>query len=511
MSDWTAGYLTDVGYTYGYYTELNPLRVRLAFLHSRLKFPEIGAACELGFGQGLSVNIHAAASQTQWFGTDFNPSQAWFAQDLAAISGSGAQLYDQAFAEFCNSTDLPDFEYIGIHGIWSWISDENRAVIIDFIRRKLKVGGVLYISYNTQPGWAAMVPLRDLLTEHYEVMGTAGQGIVSRIDGALAFVDKLFSVNPAYASANPQVTERIKNMKEHDRNYLAHEYFNRDWHPMPFSRLAEWLAPTKLSYACSAHYLDQINAVNLTAEQLALLAELPDAMFRETVRDFMVNQQFRRDYWVKGLRTIAAHELDDSVRAQQLILAQPRDKVMLKINSSRGVVTMQEAIYGPILDCLADHQSRTLGQLEQSLKESGIHFYQLLEAVMILAGNGTLLATQNEAAASKAGDKTKKLNACLLNKARNSGAISGLASPVTGGGIAVGRFQQLFLLASSQGKTKPADWAEYAWQVLASQNQRILKDGRPLESETDNVAELNEQAKEFADQQLPILENLGVV
>ena len=61
---------------------------------------------------------------------------------------------------------------------------ENRAVIVDFIRRKLKVGAVLYISYNTQPGWAAMVPMRDLLTEHCDVMGAAGQGIVGRIDAA---------------------------------------------------------------------------------------------------------------------------------------------------------------------------------------------------------------------------------------------------------------------------------------------------------------------------------------
>ena len=62
MSDWTAGYVADIGYTYGYYTELNPALVRLAFLNAGLAFPHMGAACELGFGQGLSTNIHAAAS-----------------------------------------------------------------------------------------------------------------------------------------------------------------------------------------------------------------------------------------------------------------------------------------------------------------------------------------------------------------------------------------------------------------------------------------------------------------
>jgi len=38
MADWTSGY----------YLELNPLRVKLAFLNSGLACPEFGTACELG-------------------------------------------------------------------------------------------------------------------------------------------------------------------------------------------------------------------------------------------------------------------------------------------------------------------------------------------------------------------------------------------------------------------------------------------------------------------------------
>ena len=189
MTDWTAGYVADIGYTYGYYTELNPQRIKLAFINQGLVFPEVGSACELGFGQGLSTNVHASATVTRWGGTDFNPAQASYAQELAAASGNGAKLYDESFAEYCNRTDLPDFDYIGLHGIWSWISDENRSVIVDFIRRKLKVGGVLYISYNTLPGWAAFAPMRHLMTEHAEVLGSEGRGIVSRIDGALDFAE----------------------------------------------------------------------------------------------------------------------------------------------------------------------------------------------------------------------------------------------------------------------------------------------------------------------------------
>ncbi|MFZ9430062.1 MAG: class I SAM-dependent methyltransferase, partial [Burkholderiaceae bacterium] len=160
---WTSGYVADIGYTYGYYAELNPQRVRLAFLNAGLAFPDMGTACELGFGQGLSANLHAAGSVCSWWGTDFNPAQADFARELAHASGSGAQLFDESFAEFA-AREMPEFDYIGVHGIWSWVSDANRAVIVDFIRRKLKVGGVLYISYNTLPGWGTFAPMRHLMT-----------------------------------------------------------------------------------------------------------------------------------------------------------------------------------------------------------------------------------------------------------------------------------------------------------------------------------------------------------
>jgi SAM-dependent methyltransferase len=511
MTDWTSGYVADIGYTFGYYPELNPLRARLAFLNAGLVPPENGVHCELGYGQGMSANIHAAASGSTWYATDFNPAQAGFAQSLAAASGANAHLTDEAFADFCTRADLPEFDSIGLHGIWSWINDENRAVIVDFIRRKLKVGGVLYISYNTQPGWAAMVPMRDLLTEHSEVMGVAGQGITKRIDGALEFADKLLATNPNYLKVNPVVTERIKGMKAHNRNYLAHEYFNRDWLPMPFSKMAQWLAPAKLDFACNADYLGLIDQVNFTADQLALLKEIPDAMFQQTVRDFMVNQQFRKDYWVKGARRLSLLEQAEALRAQKVILAGHRADVSLKVTGAIGEANMQEAVYNPILEALADHKPKTLGQLEQALQGQNIAFAQLVQAVMILAASGTLQAVQDEALTPKAKKHTDKLNAVLMDKARSSADIPNLASPVTGGGVMVNRFQQLFLLALSQGKKLPAEWAAFTWQILAVQGQKIVKEGKALETPEENLAELNLQATAFATKQLPIMKALQVI
>lgn len=508
MSDWTSGYVADIGYTYGYYGELNPNRIGLAFANAGLVAPDVSTACELGYGQGLSANFHAAGSSVQWYGTDFNPSQASFAQELAKASGAEANLFDDAFLDFAHRTDLPDFDFIGLHGIWSWISDENRAVIVDFIRRKLKVGGVLYISYNTLPGWAAFAPMRHLMTEHAEIIGAEGRGIVSRINDAIDFADKLLATNPLFSRANPLVAERIKKLKEQNRHYLAHEYFNRDWHPMHFSTMAQWLEPAKLQYACSAYLNDHIDAINLTAEQQMFLKEIPDEMFRQSVRDFMVNQQFRRDYWVKGARRLNVSEQTKQLRDQRLVLMTPRADVSLKVNGALGEANLAEAVYTPILDLMADHKPRSVEEIEKAVKSS-VSLPQLVQAVMVLTGAGHL---QTVKLASEKSERTTtdRVNRHLMSRARTSGDISYLVSPETGGGIAVNRFQQLFLESKLQGKKSQQDWVKDTWGILKAQSQSIIKDGKPLQSDKENLAELELQASLFNEKVLPILTTLRV-
>jgi len=511
MTDWTSGYVADIGYTYGYYTELNPLRARFALLNKGLVCPEFKTACELGFGQGLSTVIHAATSATHWYGTDFNPSQAAYAQELAASAGVNANLFDEAFADFAARTDLPEFDYIGLHGIWSWISDENRKVIVEFIRKKLAVGGVLYISYNTQPGWASFAPMRHLMTEHAEVIGAAGRGIINRVDDAIEFAGKLLATNPMFARANPLVVDRIQKLKAQNRHYLAHEYFNRDWHPMHFATMADWLEPAKVQFACSAAFHESIDALNLTREQQTFLNEIPDPMFKESVRDFMVNQQFRRDYWVKGVRKLSSLEQAELLHKERVVLTTMREDVPMKVTGSLGEADMSPIVYTPLLDMLADYKIKTIGQVEAALKDQGIQLAQLLNALQILIGNGSVQLVQEDAVIHKAKKTTEKLNSYLKNKARGSAEANYLASPVLGGGFSLNRFQQLFMLAIESGMKQPDAWADYACQLLTALGQKIIKEGKTLETPAENLAEMQAQAKLFAEKGLPLVKSLQLL
>ncbi len=511
MSDWTEGYRAELDYTYGYYAEMNPMRVKLAFLNQGLAFPEMRNACELGFGQGVSINIHAAASPTKWFGNDFNPAQAGFARDLASSIENHVELTDESFLEFCRRDDLPEFDFIGVHGIWSWISDENRTIIVDFLRRKLAVGGVLYISYNTLPGWSNFAPMRHLLSQHSQTMGADGIGIKNRMESAFAFADQLLAVNPGILRALPAMAERLDKVKQQNRNYLAGEYFNHHWYPMYYSSMAEWLKPAKLNYACSAHYIDHIDGVNFSEPQQKLLSEIGDLTFRETVRDFIMNQQFRRDYWIKGARRLSPADQWARLRQQRVVLTVPRSDVLMKVNGALGSADMHADVYTPILDIMADYKPMLISQLEVALAGRGLEIRQIIQALMVLIGNGSAALAQDDATTARMKKSTARLNAHICRAAHGSTELAFLASPLTGGGIAVNRFQQLFLAAISQGRKQPTEWAQYVLDVLMPQGQRIIKEGKTLETIEENRAELEAQAEAASTKTIPLLKALQVI
>ncbi|GAB5497740.1 MAG: class I SAM-dependent methyltransferase [Pseudohongiellaceae bacterium] len=512
MTEWTSGYVADIDYTYGYYAELNPARCHMALLNASIKPPEFQSACELGFGQGVSVNLHAAASDIKWFGTDFNPAQAAFARDLAEISGSGAALYDDAFAEFAKRPDLPDFDYISLHGIWSWISDENRDVIVDFIRRKLKVGGVLYVSYNTMPGWASFAPLRNLMSQHADLIGSEGSGIVSRIDGALEFAKSLLDTNPLFKRANPQVEDRLNKMSGMSRHYLAHEYFNKDWCPMHFATLAAWLRPAKLDFAAPAHPADHFNNINLSTEQNDFLQSIPDRMLRQSTRDFMVNQQFRRDYWIKGARRCTALERMEALSKMEVVLSVPREDIKFSIQGGQGEARLNESIYVPILDALADYKPKTIAKLLKAAQGANedINFQSVVEAVMLLSSSQSVAPVRLGGSSKKVKQQTDKLNQHLISQARSRADVVNLVSPVTGGGIPIGRIQQLFLGSVNDGAKTPTEIAARTWAHLSLLGERMLKDGKAIESDADNLADLEIRAQEFIEKLMPILKALQI-
>jgi SAM-dependent methyltransferase len=300
LSDEADGYVTDVAYTRHHHPTLNPARAVLAARRAGHNPPSIRHACELGFGQGLSLAIHATATDIEWWGVDVLPQHVEFARSLIDDEAARERVVCASFEQFDARNDLPAFNFIALHGVWSWISPENRARITAFIDRRLAPGGLVYLGYNALPGWGPALSLRELLIGKVSESCEGGTSLEQRIENALMFAREVVAADPRILESNPQFENQLRDLQSKKKSYLAHEYFNRDWHPMHFSQVAVELGSCGLSYLGQADFSDTYDEWRLSEKQRALLSGIVDPVLRETTCDIILDRRFRRDYWMRS-------------------------------------------------------------------------------------------------------------------------------------------------------------------------------------------------------------------
>lgn len=294
------GYVSDLEYTWGFYRELSPTILAWTaalFGHDSVDPSGPFNYLELGCGNGLSTNLFAATHPNgQFWGVDFNPKHVENATAHAAKGElNNVKFLERSFADLLNE-DLPALDFITFHGVWSWISPENRALVKAFIDKRLKPGGIVYISYNTLPGWGALEPIRRLMLDYASsVEGNTEQKVKKTLDYLKRLRD--LKVTPQDGT---RVDKHIDDILNANPAYVAHEYFNADWWLFYFRDVAQDLGTIGLTWAGSANLLGNEPALRHGATKKKVLEEVTDPEAREQMRDHFSNARFRRDVFVKG-------------------------------------------------------------------------------------------------------------------------------------------------------------------------------------------------------------------
>lgn len=510
MTD-AAGSRPDTGYTFGYYRETSPSFIDLCLLRAGVQPPtgERRTYLDLGFGWGVSANIHAAASGCEVWGTDFNPDHANQARAWAAAAGTDAHLYGEAFETFARRTDLPDFDYIVMHGIWSWVPAASRAVILDLIRRKLKPGGAVYVSYNALPGFSDILPVRHLLSTIAGTDSATGADVADAIARALAFGDRVRSAGAGYFMSAPGAVARLESIARLPPALLAHDHFNPTWTPAHFADVCAALSEAGLTYATSASLLDGMDELNLSDPQLALLAGLDDPVRRETLRDFFLNQSFRRDIYVRSPQRLSTQAQGLALASTLMTLSEPA--AAIAFDSDTTEVALTHELYAPLVEAMDRAGGpATLGSLFADPAVASLPPALVLDALTVLIALGKAHPAHDAARAGAVAEACRKLNAAFCTRARQTAEVKHLAAPALGSGIPATRLDQLFLEARGRLGEAPAAWAREVETLFAEQDLAVVKDGRPLGDPAESLAELERLAGAFASDRLPSLRRLGV-
>lgn len=510
MADWSDGYFTDIPYTSHYYPELAPGFMAFACLRNGVRPPELAPGAtylELGCGHGFGLNLLAAANpQMTFWGIDFLPGQIDNAQRQARAAGlPNVTFEDLSFEQTLALPEgrLPKFDIVALHGIYSWVSPENRAVIVRLLDRLLKPGGMVYVSYNCLPGWAALAPLQRFVAEH--VARSPGDPEV-RVVEALRAALQLADGEAAYFKSMPFLRQRIVEALGQKPAYLVHEYLNDHSQPLFHADVARQMAGARLSFAASANIADDLVNLAAPAPLQQMVQATTDRSWRETLLDYASAKPFRRDIFVRGRNALGRPERDALLAETRFALLVAPDAASFEFPIPIGQIRGQASVYQPIVEALAGGP-RSYGELAALPALAGARDGALLQALTLLVGGRQIHPI------ARAGDRSGSavaFNRAILERLDLGEAPIHLASVVTGTAVQVDFSDLLALRAVARDETL-AEAARNGWAVMARTGRRLIKDGQALQDEAANAAELTGRIAAFKRVKLPLLRDLGVI
>lgn len=503
--DWKDGYVTAIEYVRGFYPELGPSLLNFVLMLQGIEPLPLDQGftyCELGSGQGESLNLFASCHpEGEFHAIDFNNAHIEAARGVAQRAKlTNVTFWEADFADL-EKLALPDFDFITLHGVYSWISAEKRQCILEFIHRKLRPGGVVYNGYNSLPGCSANAPLRQLLNSYAD---TQSGPLLERIDRSLEFVERLKGSALAYFDANPSTVTFFDYISPLSRNYLAHEFFNRDWTLFYHADVANDFTKADLTFAGSARLIDFKDSLRFAMPVINILNETTDPVFRETIKDFAGNQHFRTDIFTRGRQRLSdADHLEHLLKNRFASLVE-WETFVFEASFPVGRKQLRPDLYDPILSAL-DKQNCSLDELicQPAIAQLGANV--IVEELIVLCAAGYVKPAIE--ISEEAYESAVRYNISILERAFNSTDSQYLASPVLQGGIQLNWPQMLMLISEL---TEGDDPVSFVGEYMRANNYKLTKDGVMLDSEDAIFAELSLMCEKFNKKQLPYLQKLGI-
>jgi SAM-dependent methyltransferase len=413
MSADAGGYVTDIPYLRDFKPPLAPAWLDHVALVCGIAPPARGNGfgwCDLGCGQGVTAAVFAATHpDARFYGIDLMPAHIDHARRLAADAGIANATFHAADFVAAAELNLPRFDYIVAHGVYTWIDEPNRQALRALIDRRLRPGGLVYLSYNALPGWAADLPVQHLLRAfHRRVSGDGA----ARALAAAESVRSLAAAGAPVLAASFVAKELLQRPEDYTAAYLVHEFMHAGFRPLYVTEMRAELAEIGLEPVGSATLAENDDALLLDEPGRALLAGIGDPDLRELVRDFLLDQRFRCDVFARGNRRLADAERSARLADCTFALARPAAAAGYAIETPRGRVDHDGPAARAVVAALAPGPRR-LGKIGA----------ELMPALLTLCASNDVIPVESGRAAVGA------LNRAIGRRLDGSEEIGWLALP----------------------------------------------------------------------------------
>ena len=247
--------------------------------------PELKGAKVLELGSSFGGNLISQAvyyPDTEFVGIDLADSQITQGNEIIQSMGlTNVRLETKNILDI--TPEFGMFDYIIVHGIYSWVPDNVKDKILEVCRENLTPNGIAYISYNTYPGWNKYT--QDLpLSEQTR----RGKAVVQLFSDAIKSIE-------SEKNNNKSRIENFDNIQTKDEHYVAHEYLEYHNHPLYLNQFVDSLHQHQLAYIGDTDF--QLSYISWMPQHLRdMINQLSetDYVAREQCLDYLYDVAFRR-------------------------------------------------------------------------------------------------------------------------------------------------------------------------------------------------------------------------
>ena len=195
---------------------------------------------ELGSSCGGNIIPQALYNPTATFtGIDLSPTQVKHGNELIESMGlKNITLLEKNIMDIDET--FGTFDYIIVHGIWSWVPDVVKDKILNICSHNLSDRGIAYVSYNTYPGWKRLEQLRDIML--YSEKHAPNDSLQERTvytKNVLKLIAETMKLDERSTKISDYKIKNINRVLQSNDYYVGHEYLEAINDPVYVSEFIE--------------------------------------------------------------------------------------------------------------------------------------------------------------------------------------------------------------------------------------------------------------------------------
>ena len=377
----------------------------------------------------------------------------------------------------------PQFDFIVLHGILSWVNARNRDLLRQFISKNLAAGGLVYASYNAMPGWAGVAPLRELMQAF---LAHDPDPSPARVMEAARYAAQFAKLGTPGLPQTPILRQVAAALPNRSPNYVAHEFLNANLTPFYAHHVIADMSGAGLDFVGRANRTDMIARLAMPDTFRAMADQKTTPAYRETLFDYAAGTTLRQDLFGREIARLSQAEHGTALTDQVYALTCSKAHAVGIFRShSRAAQLPVDEIDEICTSLAAEH--RALGPMTARGSD----------ALALLTTEGLVQVAPGRVA----DNRCSALNAILADRAIAAGQSEVLISPVTRNGVRLAWVELVFARAIANGQD-PVTTAVQTSEGLADRSEPAL---------SDSDGKITARYEEYQHDLVPILKRLGLL